>query len=211
MMPHSLLVSAFLLLVPVSSFCQSIMEVGKVASPWQLERKEDNIEGYTRKVEGKVLKEFKVVCNMPLPLDSVRAIVNNPQTWRHWYSKAFYDWRILDTLPDGYMLYCSGHTPSLIAERDFVLEINSCMAGEKYIMKIKARPEAYPEQADRLRVDEMEMLWVLSPLSPTLTETVFMGFSSPGGSLPEGFANTIMIQMPMETVGNLCKYLRKRK
>lgn len=206
---RTLILFATVLLSCLSVTAQSIMQVGKVATPWELEKQEGTIEGYTRQVEGQALKEFKVVCNMDRPMDSIRAILMNPQTWHHWYSHAFYDWQILDTLPDGYMLYCAGHTPALVAERDFVLEINGAMAGEKYLMKIKAQPQAYPVQPKRLRVDQMEMLWILSPISADKTEAVFMGFSSPGGSLPEGFANTIMIQMPMETVAGLCKYAHR--
>lgn len=195
-----------------SSLAQSFIGIGKPGTEWELEKESGVIKGYSRRVDGEQLKEFKVQAIVPVNFDSAVAVFQRPEELGRILGSFFYNWKQLEARPDGsFVMYYCGKTPVFSKDRDFITEYTFHRAGARFIVKMTGRPEMLPENEQYVRVPRMEMMWILSPLPDGTIDAILMGAVSPGGAIPDSFANRVMMDVPMENMRNFMREVGKSK
>lgn len=193
--------------------CGWLWSTAQPAENWELVRTGPGINAYTRVVEGKLLREYKVVAVVDAPFDTVVRYMRDGNLFALWVGKAQKEYKLLNIREDGSVIfYVVIPTPLLVQKRDIVIQSDfGEMRDGNFISKVHAVPEAYPLQPKRVRMSQFDALWYVHPAVDGKVEISYRGSADPAGAIPARFANRVMADNPFETVSALKQVLEKRR
>lgn len=121
-----------------------------------------------------------------------------------WYHNTSIAKQILVLDANQSLNYTVTTAPWPVKNRDSVtLVTDRPQVNGEYLIEFSARPEEYPEQANRIRIPKLEGFWKLVPLAKNKTEVTLQIAAEPGGKIPSWLANSMVIDMPLFSLTNL--------
>ncbi|HUH74706.1 MAG TPA: START domain-containing protein [Chitinophagales bacterium] len=187
------------------AFASILMAQGQ----WDLVKDKDGIKVFNRKMEGSKLKEFKGNIQFKASVnDVVKFLSNHTNHDKFMYKAKKGSVEIVKKDPNGdFYTYMIIETPWPASNRDLVTLYHK-EAPDKdgtVVIKVSAVNDIRPHTKGNVRVENMKGYWKISPLPGGMVDVTHQAYSSPGGNVPEGLANSASVNAPFEMLENLRK------
>lgn len=168
---------------------------------WNMIKVRDGVTAYTRKVESRILKEFRITCIIDQSYDKVYTFMHNPDNFASWCAPVFPDFKIAGTAEDGgFYSYLVVPTPFFTKDRDIIFYNIIKDISNGFIMRLTAAPNYLPEKPNYVRVQTALAVMTFIKKSDTQVECQYRGSVDPAGELPERFANLTAYNLPLENI-----------
>lgn len=176
---------------------------------WDLVKNKDGIKVYNRKMEGSKLKEFKGNVQIKASVnDVVKFLSNHTNHDKFMYKAKSGSVEIVKKDPTGdFYTYMIIQTPWPASNRDLVTKYHKEPTEKDgtVIIRVSAVNDIRPEVKGIVRVENMKGYWKISPLPNGMVDVTHQAYSSPGGNVPEGLANSASVDAPFEMLESLRK------
>lgn len=170
---------------------------------WSLEKNKSGIKVYTRSVAGKSIKEFKAVSVINCNIQELERILDDIPNYPKWQKECLYIEVLEQNSPDEMYTYFEIDMPFPLSNRDMITHIKKKRTNDgKIIFYNESAPDFYPLQDGKVRMQESEGKWELTPISSTQTELVYQFYGEPG-SIPAWVVNAFIVDSPYRTLTNL--------
>ena len=161
---------------------------------------------WTQDVPSSKFKAFKGEVLINAPMDKIVSVIRDTQNVPKWYYKSIHAEQ-LQRLNDHQSLnYSVTSLPWPVSDRDSVIlaTVSNLQNGD-IIIKMTAKPEAYPVQENLIRVPKLDGLWKLEQQTNNQVKVTLQMATEPGGEIPSWLANAMVIDMPLKSLSNLKK------
>jgi hypothetical protein len=149
--------------------------------------------------------EFKSDVIINAPIDKVIALYEDSAKLPAWYYQCTKMELVEDINENEKIFYFVIHLPFPVAERDSVFRriksVDSATGIVTY--EITAMPDRLPKVKGKIRVPSVKTIWHFKPLDDGKTEVYFQQRSDPGGSIPAFLANSLVLDIPFQSLKNL--------
>lgn len=167
---------------------------------WDFVREKAGVQAYTRKVEGRVLKDFRMQCMIDVPFDSINKFMKNPDNYPSWCA-IFPNFRVAGFAEDGgFYTAFTIPTPFFTKSRDAIFRNDIRDISNGLIIRLKAAPEYLPEDPRYIRVQTALALLIFQKKGENAVECQYRGSVDPAGDLPDRFANLTAYNLPLENI-----------
>ena len=198
----SFIISFFLLSNSPNSFFEDSTE-------WVLRKNENGIMVYTRYAEGSDLKEVRVVSEVNSTLSGCVALIMDLKNYPNWIyacseasvlsvvnSQERYQYQVTDV-------------PWPVSDRDVVSDFKIVQdESTKVITTTNSNdPGHIPDKEGRVRVQQFNTTYRLSPLPNGKVKVEFELYVDPGGSIPAWLINANIVTAPYKTTVAMFKQL----
>ncbi len=175
---------------------------------WDLARNKDDIQIYTRSVDGAKLKEYKAIMEVHGTVSEVLEAITDVKAYPHWMHQMA-EAKILHQDDDEILIYCLQSAPWPAKDREIysILKIHHLSSGATRV-DMAVSPDTGPEIKGRVRVPEMKGYWLIEPIGDEHVRVTQQLLAHPGGSLPEWLANAVVTDNPYHSFANLREWLR---
>lgn len=201
--------SGYFVLLIVSCFtCYSFAETDN-SIEWELKRDKDDIQVYTRKVEGSKFKQVKGVMTIPSRLSSLVALVKDNEACPQWAEMCKVS-KIHEMKSDTDMLiYVLNDIPWPVTDRDVLAQVNWSQNSETLAVKMDsvATSDILPENKGVIRLVDAESSWEFIPQGNGLVQIVNMAHIDPNGPTPAWVTNMMLVDAPFKTLQNMRKMI----
>lgn len=177
---------------------------------WELKKRTDNIEIYTRDVKESAFKEFKATTifnnvSMSEVLDQIYKAPSYHENCA--YSTSY----IIEEMssPEERFFYYSEKLPWPIKNRDVVTKLSlEEQSTDKIVLSIKAAPKNISRKDNTIRIQKLKGFWLLErhPEGIKATQQIYM---DPGGTVPAFIVNSLIVKGPLKTFSTLKKTLKQ--
>lgn len=183
---------------------------GQKENSWQLKRKKDNIEVYTRNIAETGVKELKLHTQMETSLNSIFALFDDVSRNTDWVYAAK-EAKILKIIAPNHMLeYSVSDFPWPLNDRDLVTD--SVVEQDPETKVVRARsvavPESYPQQKGLVRITQLDAEWILTPLPDGIIDIIYVIKTDPGGNIPVFLTNMFIDKGPIQTIEKMRQMLK---
>ncbi|MBY5991442.1 START domain-containing protein [Ferrimonas balearica] len=172
---------------------------------WQKARERSGIQVYRRDAPDTPFKEFMAVAEISASVEAVLAVLQDVEIGVEWVENVE-QMRLLEQIDaDRSLTYTYSEAPWPVADRDAVVlnhYIHDTETGQVRLEQ-KGLPEAIEPVKGAVRVPRLESLWVLTPVSPTVTRVHYRVLTDPGGRLPAWLINQVTVSQPYHTLRGL--------
>ena len=174
------------------------------ASEWSLEKHEDGIDIYTRSVPDSGIKEFKGTVEVEASLDTVHRLLRDADGFKNWFPNTP-ESKLLSRENNISYQYSVMDAPWPVSDRDNIFRSVTVRNEQTGAVEIQtsAAPDYYPEQPDRVRVQQAKGSWMLEPLGASSTRVTFRMHLDPGGGVPQWLINARVVASPLQALTNL--------
>ncbi len=178
---------------------------------WELKKKEDWIEVYTRTPIKGNLKEIRVVCDLDATEAQLIATlkdINDYTKWVYGNKKS----SILKTVtPETIIYYTQAHLIWPIKDRDLVIQLNIDQSDPNQLrIIVKSIPQYIPVNKDFIRVPYSLALWNVTPIGENKLKVDYTFSVDPGGAIPSWLVNATMAIGPYNSFVKLRDALRAK-
>lgn len=167
---------------------------------WTLERDKSDIKVFNRKLEGSKLKEYKGTVTVKATMDQILKIFKDVSKHDDFIYKAKQGSpKVVKKVSENdFYTYMIIEVPWPATNRDVVTHYVFNKPDDKgvVIIDVEAAPKLVPEVEGMVRVPAMKGVWKFIPLKDGKIQIVHQAHSSPGGSVPEGMANSASVDTP---------------
>lgn len=182
--------------------------------PWMLKKDKDGIRVSVRKVEGSAFLEYQAVVVVDTPLEEVVRLYEEKENGRmpEWFHQCK-EVRLLETRsPEDKLYYFVLWMPPPFRTRDLVYRRlrTTDPPGNVVEYKVRAMPELFPPQHDKIRMPSADGYWRLSRHGEGKTEVYYRQHSDMGGTVPAWLVNLLAVNMPYNTLANFRRLLMCR-
>ena len=190
---------------------------------WQLAEEKDGIRVYLRPVEGSEIREFKGVVKISSSLDSLAGVLHNNQACPLWVHQCK-DPAVLETFgfSERYV-YQVNDFPFPAANRDIIMHalILQQPNDKTLTVKLTAAPDycndSNSEQcqkiiaSDNVHIQKSQGFYRLQPQNDGTVEVTWQQHIEPGGALPDWMVNSMLVEIPFNTLNNLRQLVKEEK
>jgi hypothetical protein len=197
-------------------FAFSTILFSSAHAEWKLEKDEDEIKVYLREVKGSEIKEFKGVTTIKASMDTLLAIVKDTDNFDKWIHQCT-EPKVLKAVNfhDTYTRQLND-LPWPVDDRELVMftAISKDSSKEEIYISLEAKPNYIPKNEDYVRVTKLKGFYLFKALSNKVTEVTWQQHTDPGGSLPAWLINTLVVDIPfnsLEALRNLSQTKKYKK
>jgi hypothetical protein len=186
----------------------------KISSEWTLESNEKGIQTYTKYLEGKSLRAFKVVTSVDSPLPQTLMFLNDSSQFDRWINMIKSARILQQTDPDGISYnHMITQIPWPIRNRDVVVKASIVYNKDKgeVLIKSVSAPDFIPVDEDLVRIRESVAAWRINKLSNGELRLELTSHAEPGGNIPKWLANLVVLQLPKYMFSRLPKILESEE
>ncbi|MCH7670931.1 MAG: hypothetical protein IIB72_02060 [Proteobacteria bacterium] len=170
---------------------------------WRLRKDEDNIQVYTKNVDGSPFDAVRTVTVMQdVRLSALAALIIDAEACSSWASRCVESYiyqRLSET--DAYV-YTHSNMPFPIKNRDMLT--HAVWRQDATSLTVRVDSEAttgiLEEIAGRLRLTQLRLGWIFKPLESGAVEISNEAHIDPGSSLPGWITNLLLVSIPYETM-----------
>ena len=178
---------------------------------WQLQRDSEDIQVFTRPVEGSPLLEFKAVTVVDAPLEEAAALYENAGRMTEWFHRCK-EARVLEQSPEADVIYFAADLPWPLSDRDGVYRrVKAAKADGSVEYRMHSERGAYPLQKGRVRVTYLDAAWHLIPLPDGRTRIEYRMHTAAGGFIPAPLVNRFSVSLPFKTLKKFRAALEKNR
>ncbi len=186
----------------------------KIDSEWKLESDEKGIQTYTKYLEGKSLRAFKVVTTVDAPLPQTLMFLNDTTQFHKWINMLKTAEIIQQTDAQGVSYnHMTTHVPWPIRNRDVVVRatIDYDKAKQQVNIHSVAAPDFIPENPELVRIHESVASWKINKLNDGTLRLELTSHAEPGGNIPKWLANMVVLQLPRYMFSRLPQLLESEE
>jgi hypothetical protein len=182
-------------------------------SEWQLIADKDGITLFAREVSGHSEMQFKGVCIVNRPLESVISVLSDTASYPKWFYKCIEAKKIPTENPSEFhfLLYVAIDTPWPFLERDVVYKtkVNLDFASGKVIIgSIALKRPFIPLRKRYVRITDSEQQWILERISVDRTRITFINRTNAAGPFANFISNPGIRDTTIHSLKNLRKILK---
>jgi hypothetical protein len=174
---------------------------------WKLERERDGIKIFNRFVVNSKMKEYKgeivIKKNVQTVLKAFTDIKNHD---KFLYKCKKGSVKLVKKVSDNdFYTYMEIETPWPVSHRDIVTRyiVNKPESNGTITIDLSCHKDLVPEVKGIVRVPLMSGYWKLIPVDKNSTKVIHQAYSSPGGNIPEGLANSASVDAPFAMLKSL--------
>ncbi len=174
---------------------------------WNMEKDKEGITVYTRKIDGAKLKEYKGIVTVNATMKEVETVLRDVEGWDRIMFKCTENTaKVLKEINNNEMYtYMEISSPWPAKDRDVITyyKFNPTSSDGSMLVEFWGKADFIPEKKGLVRVPEVEGYWKLTDAGNGKTKIVHQAFSKPGGSVPDGLANSAAVNAPYTTLEKL--------
>ena len=173
--------------------------------PWELQKDEEGITVYTRKVEGSPVLEFRGETIIDVPVEKAAAFYEQENRITEWFHRAKESRLIKKVSDTESLVYFAADLPWPFFDRDGIYQRMRSVdpATGAVIYELHSAPDDYPPQKRRVRIVYLDAEWRFTPLPDGRTQVNCRTHTAPGGYIPPALLNRFVISLPFKTLHNL--------
>jgi hypothetical protein len=179
-------------------------------NPWELQKEENGIKIYTRKIDGWSVKEYKVVFYIKTSLAAVENALRDIPNQDKWSKNTIMSKEIKNLSKNDFYTYSQSDSPWPATDRDNIVHIKYSYPSPKDIhVTINSVPSFIPQKKGYVRIPKMKGFWHLQEAENGLIKVTQQAAVDPGGSTPSWLINSFLIDGPLRTMKNFHDYVKK--
>lgn len=179
---------------------------------WKQVKDEGGIKVYQAPVSGSDYDEYKLETVIDATLSALVAI-NSDAPYMHNWMDSMESNRQVSGDEQRYVTHTKTKVPWPAKNRDAVVEtwIEQHPETLQVTMTFHSRDNIVPVSKDYERVNLVKGVWVFTPQSPGRTHVVYQNHAEAGGKIPGWIANMFGVDVPLKSVKNMIKELKKER
>lgn len=180
---------------------------------WKLEKSEDNINVYTRKVDGRGIKDLKIECKIKSSLNSIVAILDDIEAHPEWVYRCENSSFVENNDPTEFYYYIGVNFPAPARDRDMVIYYKREQEPDTKIIKTYsyAAPDKIGPVDGKIRITDFESTYTLIPHQDGTVDITYYLRSDPAGYIPTWMINLAITKGPITTMKSMFKEIWEDK
>jgi hypothetical protein len=182
------------------------------ADGWDFITENDGIALYSRAMQGYSSTEFKGICIIDRPIESVGTVLSEVAAYPEWFFRCMQSYKIpgKNSSDLNFLLYVAIDTPWPFTDRDVVYKVVTTV--DRTVGKIVVSstaiqaPTAFP-QKDTVRITDSELKWILEKLPDGKTRLTFINRTHAAGAGGDLISNRGTRATTLHSLKNLKKQL----
>lgn len=169
---------------------------------WELVKEKDDIQVYTRLIDGSGLKEFRGITRIPTSLSSLVALIDDAPACVDWMHNCK-EQRVLEhTQFEEKYTYNHVGAPWPVKDRDMVVQslLKQDPSTHRIHIQLTAMADYLPAEKGKVRMSNMYGYWDLNPIEEGVVEVTYQVFADPAGKVPTAIINSTVIDSPFNTL-----------
>ena len=177
---------------------------------WEFIVDKDGITLFAREVSGHSEKQFKGVCIVNRPLESVISVLSDTASYSRWFFKCIEAKKIPSNNPSEFhfLLYVAIDTPWTFTDRDVVYKTEAKFdfaSGKVVISSIALKKPVIPLRERYVRITDSEQQWILERISVDRTRITFINRTNAAGPFANFISNPGIRDTTIHSLENLRK------
>lgn len=174
---------------------------------WKKEVDKNNVQVYTKKVEGYPIKAFRATSIINSGTDQIIEKLMDIENYSQWVANVS-STSIISVVNDSLLyFYMEVAAPFPVEDRDLVQSSELVKVDEKTIeLRITNHPQKIEPKQGFIRMPKSDGKWTLTILDSSQTLVQLEMMNDPGGTLPDWLVNSMITGSPYKTMNNLRKF-----
>ena len=192
-----------------SLFCVLLLSLPFLPSDWELKKDKNDIQVFTKAVEGSKLKAIKAKTIVNAPLNTCVAVLRDIDHLNELFPDCERAVKIEKTEVHQ-IHYLELNAPWPVTDRDGAFKLIYSYDPVEGAVNIKAEtvPDAVPEKDGFVRLKKGVGTWKFKRLDANRTEVHYFYHGDPGGNIPEWLANSVVEESPYNMFLNFHKLVK---
>lgn len=178
---------------------------------WKLEKDNNGIQVYTRKVKDFKLKEFKAITTIKATPEMLLDVIRGVDQYTEWMENMEKSEVLKKVTEDEIYIYAESKVPWPFSNRDVVTYSKLYWEGDKAIVDMTGVSDFIPKKKGIIRLPYSKGSWTFKPINEEETEIIYQYQGDPGGKIPGWVANIFIVDGPYKTLLGLEAYLQENK
>lgn len=176
---------------------------------WKKVNGKDGIIVYNTTVAGSKHKKSKAETTITYgSLDKAEKVLKDFENYKNWQPNCATS-KVLKKLSEHkYIAYMTFDAPWPVSDRDLYIEFTFIKTKSSLKVVSKALPNYQAVKDDFVRIPMSSGIWNITKKEKGALFIQNIGHSSPGGNIPSWLNNSVVEEMPLETMGNFIKQLK---
>lgn len=171
---------------------------------WELRRDRDDIQVYTRAVEGSKHKEVKTRMTVAAPLNALIGLVLDTDACPRWAALCKSSYVAESVSPTEAFVYTYNDLPWPVTDRDAIGHVHWSMAEDGSVtMRADIVADKLPRTKKVIRLTTGVTSWTFKPNADGTTEVISHAHLDPGGAVPSWITNMLLVDSPFDTMKNM--------
>ena len=187
------------------------------AKPWKLMKNEDAIKVYSRTIAGSDIPEVKGIVKIKTTKSKLLEIFNDTKNFTKWSYNCVKAFELYDDKIDEKYNYLEINFPFPTTDRDFIVKskkididkdtVKLVLTGASNYCDNKSSKVCKRTKTDNIRITSLNGFYLIEKMDSKFYKLTYQIHSEPSGSIPSWLVNTMVVDMPFETLKNLRKIL----
>ncbi len=198
----------------LSVFVFSASHLWAAEEEWELKRDRDDIQVYTRSVEGSPYDAVRTITVADdVRLSSFVALIVDAEACPDWADRCAESYVIEQVSATENYVYTHNDLPFPVKDRDVVSHVIWTQEPDTLIVEMNSEAVAgrHEEVRGRLRLQMAEASWRFEPLGGGQIRIISDAHIDPGSALPGWVTNMLLVDTPFETMKSLVQEVRNPK
>lgn len=176
----------------------------KGISDWSLEKDDDGIAIFSRAIEGSKFREFKATMTIDTTIDAIIAVFQDPNSFTQWVHQCSQAEVIEQPSFLEIYVYQVSDMPLLVSDRDVVIKDLYSYTNDykEWTIEVSAMEGMVPI-TDMVRIMDSHGVYKLKENSEGKVDLIWYQHADPAGALPSWLVNTLIVDLPFNTLSNL--------
>lgn len=202
---------SWLAVYPLIFMVELLSAQGSSNDEWKLEKDDDGVKIYTKKIEDYKLKAFKGYTIVQSTPEELLNVIRDVEKYPQWMSHIAETYVVKKISNNELYVYSESTVPWPFSNRDIVTHSLLYWKDEKAFVEMTGIPDFIPENKGIVRIPGSKGLWIFSPISSNETEIIYEFQGDPGGRIPGWIANMFIVDGPFKTLTRLREYVMNSK
>jgi hypothetical protein len=177
---------------------------------WKLIADKDGISLFARDLSGHSEAQYKGVCTVSRPLESVGSVLSDIASYPKWFFKCIEAKKIPaeDSTTSQFFLYVAIDTPWPFSDRDVIYKTEvsiDYVSGKVIIDSIALKTPLMPLRRRYVRITDSEHQWILEKISVDRTRITFINRTNVAGPFSNYLSNPGIRDTTIHSLKNLKK------
>jgi hypothetical protein len=177
---------------------------------WKLIADKDGISLFARDLSGHSEAQYKGVCTVSRPLESVGSVLSDIASYPKWFFKCIEAKKIPaeDSTTSQFFLYVAIDTPWPFSDRDVIYKTEvsiDYVSGKVIIDSIALKTPLMPLRRRYVRITDSEHQWILEKISVDRTRITFINRTNVAGPFANYLSNPGIRDTTIHSLKNLKK------
>jgi hypothetical protein len=186
-------------------------EKGRKDPEWELERQENGVSIYVRKVDDSPVLQVHGVKTIKTSLSALVALIKDSKGRQRWIYKNKRAKRLEERGDFEWIAYKEVEAPWPVSNRDMIVHTEMTQDPVTYIVRVDSvgLPDFLPQKKRIVRVPRLNTSWEFIPGKNGMVEVHFELAIELGGKLPAWLVNTSIDRGPYETILGMARFVKK--